>query len=103
MSPVRFLEPLLALSSPAFLADDITWYNPLSPVQAAWTAINQTFFPAQPNQQLDIASVPNPFQGINPGVYEDSGQEQLYLLDGGLNNENNAISPLSVVARAVDV
>lgn len=31
---------------------------------------------------MDISAVPNPFQGVLPGVFEDSDQTQLTLVDG---------------------
>lgn len=57
----------------------------------------------QPNQQLDIAAVPNPFKGVHIGGYEDASQDQLRLLDGGFNGEVDPIAPLAVAKRALDV
>lgn len=44
-----------------------------------------------------------PFQGINPGVFQDSNSTWLELVDGGLNKEAIPLSPLLVKARHVDV
>jgi len=44
-----------------------------------------------------------PFQGINPGVYQDSSSTWIELVDGGMNLENIALGPLLVKARHLDV
>jgi lysophospholipase len=36
----------------------------------------------------DVANYPNPFQGLNPGVYQASELRQLQIVDGGENGEN---------------
>lgn len=59
------------------ISSNIVWTNPLSPVFAAWQAINSTFYAEQSTQQLDIAAIPNPFKGINAGTFEDANQDQL--------------------------
>lgn len=65
--------------------------------------VNQTFFARQPEQQIDIASTPNPFYGLSPGSYQDSDQTELRLVDGGLDGANTPILPMLVLAREVDV
>ncbi|KDQ08047.1 hypothetical protein BOTBODRAFT_166340 [Botryobasidium botryosum FD-172 SS1] len=50
----------------------------------------------------DVANWPNPFQGINPGVFQHSMNDTLPLIDGGLNFENVPLGPLMVKARGVD-
>ena len=44
-----------------------------------------------------------PFQGINPGVFQDANSRWLDLIDGATNQENVPIGPLLVKARDVDV
>ena len=44
-----------------------------------------------------------PFQGINPGIFQDSDSEWIELVDGSTNKENIPIGPLLVKARNVDV
>lgn len=78
------------------------WTAPISPIFAAWNSVNATF-PSQPEQQLDIAAYPNPFQGLNAGTFLDSNQTQLRLLDGGEAGENNPLASLIVKARELEV
>lgn len=33
---------------------------------------------------MDISAVPNPFEGVNQGVFEDANQAELRMLDGGM-------------------
>lgn len=72
------------------------------PLNTAWNLVKNTFALAQPNQQIDIAAVPNPFLGINADTYDDSAETQLRLLDGGESGENCPLSSLVVKARQVD-
>ena len=44
-----------------------------------------------------------PFQGLNAGIFLDSGAEFLELIDGGSNLENIPLGPLFVNARKLDV
>lgn len=64
------------------VSQSIAWTFPLSPIYVIKEAVNSTFFARQPDQQIDIAAIPNPFFGVNNGTYEDSMQTQLRLLDG---------------------
>ncbi|KDQ08020.1 hypothetical protein BOTBODRAFT_148881 [Botryobasidium botryosum FD-172 SS1] len=50
----------------------------------------------------DVANWPNPFKGINPGVFQHSTNDTLPLIDGGLNKENIPLGPLLVKARKLD-
>jgi len=50
----------------------------------------------------DVANWPNPFKGINPGVFQHSMNDTLPLIDGGLNQENIPLGPLMVKARGLD-
>jgi lysophospholipase len=51
----------------------------------------------------DIATYPNPFQGLNVGTYADSVQLDIDLVDGGEDNENVPLWPLIHPERQVDV
>ena len=43
-----------------------------------------------------------PFQGINPGVFQDSDSKWIELIDGSANKENIPLGPLLIKARHVD-
>ena len=77
---------LLGISSNVFhaynVSESIAWTSPVSPINQLWTAVNSTFYQAQPGQQIDVAAVPSPFQGLMASTYEDSNQTQLRLVDG---------------------
>ncbi|KAM0792425.1 hypothetical protein ACM66B_005102 [Microbotryomycetes sp. NB124-2] len=98
---------ITGISSNVFHAYNVTqslaWTNPASPIYTLWTTINETFYAQQPNQQIDISAVPNAFQGIQPGTYEDSNETQLRLLDGGYDGQVVPLEPLLVKARKVEV
>jgi lysophospholipase len=47
--------------------------------------------------------VSQPFQGINPGVYQDSSSTWIELVDGATNKENVPLGPLFIKARHLDV
>ncbi|OCH93717.1 phospholipase B [Obba rivulosa] len=51
----------------------------------------------------DVANWPNPFNGINPDTFEDSGSRWLELVDGSTNGENVPLGQLFVKARGLDV
>ncbi|TFY82193.1 hypothetical protein EWM64_g1817 [Hericium alpestre] len=55
------------------------------------------------NVSDDVASWPNPFQGINNGTFQDAAYDRLELIDGGSNGENVPIGPMFVRARAMDL
>ena len=52
---------------------------------------------------MSSQSASQPFQGINPDVYQDSNSTWLELVDGGSNKENLPLGPLLVKARHLDV
>ncbi len=62
---------------------------------------NVRSYPCPDRVSTQFAS--QPFQGINPGVYQDSNSTWLELVDGGLNKENLPLGPLLVKARHLDV
>lgn len=51
----------------------------------------------------DIATYPNPFQGLNMGTYADATELDIDLVDGGEDNENVPLWPLIHPERQVDV
>lgn len=77
---------LLGISSNVFhaynVSQSIAWTSSVSPINQLWTAINSTFYAAQPGQQIDVAAIPSPFQGLKADTYEDANQTQLRLVDG---------------------
>jgi lysophospholipase len=56
-----------------------------------------------PNIELDGVAIPNPFKGIKPGTFIQSGDNYLTPVDGGEDGEVIPIQPLLVKARGVDV
>ncbi|EMD37706.1 hypothetical protein CERSUDRAFT_50016 [Gelatoporia subvermispora B] len=51
----------------------------------------------------DVANWPNPFNGVKPDTFEDSGSRWLELVDGSTNGENVPLGQLFVKARNLDV
>lgn len=49
------------------------------------------------------ARIPNPFKGSLPGIYIDSTEGVLTLVDGGQDGQGIPFQPLLVKARSVDV
>lgn len=97
---------LLGISSNVFhaynVSQSIAWTNPVSPINTLWTTVNSTFYPRQPGQQIDVAAIPSPFQGLKAETYEDSRETQLRLVDGGYNGEVDPVQPLAVMSRRID-
>lgn len=75
------------------------WANKSGALTEIRNVLNLAFGLAQPQQQLDIAAIPNPFEGISG--YGDSDQHQLRLLDGGIDGLNNPILPLLVPGEPI--
>ncbi|KAI0673290.1 lysophospholipase [Trametes maxima] len=71
--------------------------SPIGPIVSAL----ETLFP-QPGLRLDAAAVPNPFVGVAPDTYADTGSADLALVDGGEDGETTPFQPLLVRARGVD-
>ena len=77
------------LSAVASRADDVANYpNVCSYPYPAWISPHFAF---------------QPFQGINPGIFQDSDSKWIELVDGSTNKENIPIGPLLIKARNVDV
>jgi hypothetical protein len=51
----------------------------------------------------DVANWPNPFQGIQSHIFQDTNATWLELIDGSSNQENIPYGPLLVKARNLDV
>lgn len=94
---------MLSADDPRSITNNPTWTTPGQPLNFAWNLVKTTFSKAQPDQQIDIGAIPNPFLGINAGNYEDSAETQLRLVDGGESGENDPLTSLVVKARNVDV
>ena len=57
-----------------------------------------------PLARLNVCSTCfQPFQGINPGVFQDADSKWIELIDGSSNKENIPLGPLFVKARHLDV
>jgi hypothetical protein len=56
-----------------------------------------------PDNAVDTARYPSPFQGLNAGAYIESAQTELDLIDGGFANENVPFQAVIVPERRVDV
>lgn len=82
------------------VSQDIEWTNSSGPLTEIRNVLSVAFGLVQPNQQLDVSAVPNPFFGI-PG-YEDAKETQLRLVDGGMNGEGDAVLPLLLSSRGID-
>ena len=89
-------------------------FNPLNITNSPeWTSedalgglvsiINETFGSLQPHAELDATSVPNPFFGLKQGIYQDSNETILELMDGSLDDQNDPLFPLLVKERRVDM
>ena len=65
--------------------------------------VNDTFGALQPGAELDATSVPNPFRGLHAETYQDTGEVNLALVDGSLDDQNDPLFPLLVKARDVDM
>ena len=99
---VRILT-LLMVQNAFNVTNNPDWVNPNASLGQSWRLVNSTFYPFQPNQQIDIAPLPNPFLDVSADTYEDSKQTQLRLADGAIDGLGDPLSPLIVRARAVDV
>ena len=77
------------LNAVATRADDVANYP------------NVCFYPS--STWISPHFVFQPFQGINPGIFQDSDSKWIELVDGSTNKENIPIGPLLVKARNVDV
>ncbi len=69
--------------------------------------LQSAFNVSQPDEQLDISAVPNPFYLVaSPAAnltYPDAEETQLRLVDAGMDGEIVPLAPLAVPAREVDL
>ncbi|SCV67041.1 BQ2448_5687 [Microbotryum intermedium] len=84
------------------VSNSVVWTSAISPLYQIVQGVNKTFGAGQQGIALDIAAVPNPFQGVNVARFEDARQTFLSLIDGGLAGEVDPIAPLAAPAREVD-
>ncbi|KDE03719.1 hypothetical protein MVLG_05789 [Microbotryum lychnidis-dioicae p1A1 Lamole] len=84
------------------VSNTAAWTASVSPIYQLVQGINSTFGAGQQDVALDVAAVPNPFQGVNVATFEDARQTLLSLIDGGLAGEVDPIAPLAAPARQID-
>ncbi|KAJ7895004.1 lysophospholipase catalytic domain-containing protein [Mycena olivaceomarginata] len=66
------------------------------------TLLNATY-PQPATLRLDTSNFPNPFHGVAPGTFADSGETVLAMVDGGEDGQITPLQPMLVRDRAVDV
>ncbi|KAF7291014.1 Lysophospholipase [Mycena chlorophos] len=66
------------------------------------TIVNQTY-PQSPNLRLDTSNFPNPFFGVAPATFADSGETILAMCDGGSDGQVTPYQPMLVKDRNIDV
>jgi lysophospholipase len=82
-----FLLSNMTGSVPAFVADSI---------RSVLTSLDES--------NNDIAQYsPNPFKGYNPGANSIAGEQELTLVDGGLDLQNIPLQPVLQPRRRVDI
>lgn len=64
--------------------------------------INETY-PQSPALRLDTSNYPNPFHGVAPETFADSGETILALIDGGEDAQVTPLQPMLVEDRNIDV
>ncbi|KAF7343260.1 Lysophospholipase [Mycena venus] len=64
--------------------------------------VNETY-PQSPALRLDTSNYPNPFHGIAPETFSDSGETILSLVDGGEDGQVTPLQPMLVEDRKIDV
>ncbi|KAF8189185.1 lysophospholipase [Mycena galopus ATCC 62051] len=64
--------------------------------------LNETY-PQPPTLRLDTSNFPNPFHGVAPATFADSGETVLALVDGGMDGQIMALQPMLVPGREIDV
>jgi hypothetical protein len=83
---------------------------PRTPQAAALAAASANFstllnatYPQPTTLRLDTSNFPNPFHGVAPGTFADSGETVLAMVDGGEDGQITPLQPMLVRDRAVDV
>jgi lysophospholipase len=64
--------------------------------------LNETY-PQSPALRLDTSNFPNPFHGVAPDTFADSGETILALCDGGEDGQITPLQPMLVKDRKIDV
>ncbi|KAJ7023456.1 lysophospholipase [Mycena alexandri] len=64
--------------------------------------VNETY-PQSPALRLDTSNYPNPFHGIAPDTFSDSGETILSMCDGGEDGQVTPLQPMLVPDRKIDV
>ncbi|KAF8189184.1 lysophospholipase [Mycena galopus ATCC 62051] len=64
--------------------------------------LNATY-PQLPTLRLDTSNFPNPFHGVAPATFADSGETVLAFVDGGEDGQIMPLQPMLVPGREVDV
>ncbi|KAJ7450821.1 lysophospholipase [Mycena latifolia] len=64
--------------------------------------VNETY-PQPPTLRLDTSNFPNPFRGVAPDTFADSGETILALCDGGEDGQITPLQPMLVEDRKIDV
>ncbi|KAJ7111443.1 lysophospholipase [Mycena epipterygia] len=64
--------------------------------------VNATY-PQSPALRLDTSNYPNPFHGVAPATFADSGETILALCDGGEDGQVSPLQPMLVKDRKIDV
>ncbi|KAJ6588115.1 lysophospholipase [Mycena capillaripes] len=64
--------------------------------------VNETY-PQSPALRLDTSNYPNPFHGVAPDTFADSGETILALCDGGEDGQISPLQPMLVKDRKIDV
>ncbi|KAF8189182.1 lysophospholipase [Mycena galopus ATCC 62051] len=70
---------------------------------ANFSVLLNATYPQPPTLRLDTSNFPNPFHGVAPATFADSGETILTLVDGGEDGQITPLQPMLVPGREVDV
>ncbi|KAJ7178193.1 lysophospholipase [Mycena filopes] len=70
---------------------------------ANFSALINATYPQPPGLRLDTSNYPNPFHGVAPATFSDSGETILSLCDGGEDGQVSPLQPMLVPDRKIDV
>ncbi|KAJ7672401.1 lysophospholipase [Mycena polygramma] len=68
-----------------------------------FSALVNATYPQSPALRLDTSNYPNPFHGVAPATFADSGETILALCDGGEDGQVTPLQPMLVPDRRIDV
>ncbi|KAF7343261.1 Lysophospholipase [Mycena venus] len=80
-----------------------TTANALAAHTANFSVLVNETYPQSPALRLDTSNYPNPFHGIAPETFSDSGETILSLVDGGEDGQVTPLQPMLVEDRKIDV